>query len=253
MHIKMKSCFRRLLLAILFFGCLISVKAQPVWNFDVTMGALLPLGDFKSIDMGNSSAGYSEMGFSLNLDGDYFINERISATGRFNLSRTGIDSDAFSQQLDKWFADYLIEDKVRYDINSWSWNNVAIGLKGNLPFFSNKVFIEIGVFPGVAIPSVPDLNLTIDDETNERYIIGQTEKETKVAFSIMGDLGFRFKISDQMQFAFRGSYFRSEMKFNHIGYAKSYVSGVPDQKIFDREMEIPIQTLGVSAGLVYFL
>lgn len=240
-------------LVMLFVACAVSAQAQQEWRFGITMGSLFPMGTFKGVDVADPNSGYSELGFSLNLDGDYYLNERISVGGRLNLSRAGIDSEAFGKQLDIWFADYLIEDQTRYDINSWSWNTVAVGIKGNLPFFSNKVFIEAGIFPGLAIPSVPDVNISIDDKENQQFVIGQSEKKTKVAFSAMGDLGFRFKISSQMQFALRGSYLLSKFSFDHVGYKKSYELNRTDVKIYDREMSVPVHALGVSVGLVYLL
>ena len=227
--------------------------SQSPFQVGISMGPTIPQSEFKQTTTNSNNSGYATSGFSLNVDADYYLNDFFAVTARFNYANAGINKNAIIETLDARMADYIIEDQTRYDIGAWNWNTLGVGFKANIPLVRNRFSAVAGFFPGLSIPFVPGMDMKIDDEENNLEYVSQSIKETNVSFSWMTDLSFQFQINSQMQLLLRGSYYQSNIEFNHISYTRKKNLNEIDQLLDDKLFQIPIKTISTTIGFIYYL
>jgi hypothetical protein len=247
----MKKAIRFLFLPVLIFLASITCQAQEKFKVGISMGQVYPLNEFKSIDPAKATAGYAQTGFTLNVDGDYFLHNRFSVSLRFHFGNVPINQPEFKKKLNNELSSYfLANDTVQYDINYWQWVSPLIGCKFNYPIVLNKVYVEAGIFTGVNFTQIPNQNLVFNDKANKQLVISQNVETTDISIPISCNAGFRFRINETIELKVNAEYFQTKTSFNHVNYVKKDNSEVKTE-ISKDEYHIPIQTLNATLGLVY--
>ena len=225
-------------------------------NIGISMGPIFPLGNFSSVNNNTLSAGYSESGFNLAIDADYFLHNRFALSAKLLFGTTTIDADAFSIRLNNELSDYMNlkneENKVNYDINYWQWSSPMIGAKYNYPILINKTYVEIGAYTGVNFTQIPDQNLSYLDSENKREIISQNDTDKDISVPLSFTCGIRFKIREKMQVRINADYFYTKANYTHVNYIKGGNVTQRDE-ISKEQFSVPIQTISTSVGLIYTL
>ena len=215
------------------------------------MGQVYPLNEFKSINPGSNKAGYAQTGFTLNVDGDYFLHNRFSVSLRIHFGNAPINLSIFKDRLNNELKAYIsANDTVQYDINYWQWVSPLIGCKYNYPIILNKVYVEAGIFTGVNFIQIPNQNLVFNDKANKQSIISRNIGNSDISLPFALNAGVRFKINESVQLKVNAEYFQTKASFNH----KSYISkegSTENTPITEYQFNVPIQTLDASIGLVY--
>lgn len=230
--------------------------AQSKVKVGVSMGPVFPLGSFSSTNSNSLSAGYSETGFNLAIDADYFLHNRFALSAKLFFGTTTIDADAFSVRLNNELAAYMnlknSENKVNYDINYWQWSSPLVGAKYNYPISINKIYVEVGAYSGVNFTQIPDQNLSYLDSENSREIISQNDTDKDISIPLSITCGVRFKINEKMQLRFNADYFYTKANYSHVNYIKGENANKREE-ISVEQFSVPIQTISATVGLVYVL
>lgn len=227
--------------------------SQSPFQVGISMGPTIPQTEFKQTTANSNNSGYATSGFSLNIDGDYYLNDYFAVTARFNYANAGINKNALIETLDARMADYLIEDQTRYDIGAWNWNTLGVGFKANISLIHNRFSAVAGFFPGLSIPFVPGMDMKINDEENNLEYVSQSIKKNNISFAWMTDFSLHFRINSQMQLLLRSSYYQSNIEFNHISYTRKKNMNEIDQLLDDKLFQIPIKTISTTIGFIYYL
>jgi hypothetical protein len=225
--------------------------SQEKFRASLSMGQVYPLGNFKSIDHSAENSGYAQSGFTLNIDGDYRLHNRLAASLRFHFGNSAIDQFEYSKRLLSELTGYVTEtDTVQYNINYWQWASPMIGLKYNYPIIINKIYVEVGAFTGINFVQIPDQNLFFNDNENKRIIISQNVGNTDITLPLAVNAGFRFRINERVQLKLTAEYFKTRTNIEHVSYYQ-LENTIEQVEIKKDEFDVTIQTVNVSAGLVY--
>jgi hypothetical protein len=239
------------LFCIAFVAITYTGYTQDKFRTSLTMGQVYPLGTFSSTNHFSNTSGYAQTGFTLNIDGDYHLNNRLDASLRFHFGNSPIDQVEFSKRLSNELAGYVSgTDTVQYAISYWQWASPMVGLKYNYPIIINKVYVEVGAFTGISIIQLPDQNLIFNDKVNKQFIVSQTIDNTNISLPFAINGGFRFRINQQVQLKINAEYFRTKANYEHVSYYQ--LENTTEQvEIKKSEFDVTIQTLDITAGLVY--
>jgi hypothetical protein len=249
--ILMKKGLKFLLLPAILFSVSIVCQAQEKFKVGISMGQVYPLNDFKSIAPALLTAGYAQTGFTLNVDGDYFLHNRFSVSLRFHFGNAPINQPEYKKKMANELAGYFsTNDTVQYDINYWQWVSPLIGCKFNYPIILNKVYVEAGIFTGINFTQIPNQNLVFNDKANKQLVISQNVETTDISIPLSCNAGFRFRINETIELKVNAEYFQTNTSFNHVSYVKKDNSNVKTE-IAKIENQIPIKTLNATLGLVY--
>jgi hypothetical protein len=236
-----------LILAVISTACF----AQEKFNASLSMGKVFPIGKFSNSDITSKQSGYAQSGFTLNIDGDYFLHNRIAVSLRFNFGNAPINQSEFRKYLNNELSDYIKEtDTVQYNINYWQWASPMIGLKYNYPIVINKFYFEAGLFSGISLVQIPDQNLYFNDTKNKRIVVSQNVGKTDITFPLAINTGLRYRINPRMQFKLNAEFFTAKTSIEHVSYFQVEKSTAQNE-IEKYSFNVPIQTLNLSAGLVY--
>jgi hypothetical protein len=251
--IVMKKAFKFLFLPALIFSASVICQAQDKFKVGVSMGQVYPLNEFKSVGPASNAAGYAQTGFTLNVDGDYFIQNRFSLSLRFHFGNAPVNQAEFKNRLDNELKDYFTEiDTLHYDINYWQWVSPLIGCKFNYPIVSNKVYVEAGIFTGISFIQIPDQNLAMVTtyKSHQKLLISKNIEKNDISIPFAFNAGFRFRINNSVQFKINAEYYQTKANYNHESYFQSLDTAALE-KIEKYAFNVPIQTINATIGLVY--
>ena len=225
--------------------------SQEKFKATVSMGEVFPLNNFKNTDLNSSVSGYAQNGFTLNVDGDYFIINRLAVTLRFHFGNAPINKDAFKNFLVNDLQGYYPPaDTAQFEMNAWQWVTPLIGLKYNYPIVINKVYIEAGAFTGLCFIQIPNQNLIYNDKVNNRLVVSHNIETNCISMPLALNAGIRFKINPTVQLKIAAEYFSARSQYTHESYYQ-WQNSVEQIEISKTEFNVPIQTVNVTAGLVY--
>lgn len=224
-------------------------------NVDISMGTSVPIGAFADNDNASNKAGFAKPGFTMNIDGNYFLNGRLSISGRVTMGNLTIDEDAFYGKLRDEVISYLPDSAADMNFNagSWLWISPMVGFKYNYPIVSNRTWFEAGIFTGVNFIYIPDHSLMVDDVAGKQYVIAENTKQTDISIPVMIDAGIKTQINKNMCFNVKVSYFQSKAEFEHKSYLRKYGESEIHKEIHSTDYAVPVKTLQFSVGLTYLI
>lgn len=229
-------------------------NAQDNFKVGISMGPVFPLNQFKSNDYSAMPVGFSQSGFSLSFDGDYYFIHRLAVSARFNFGLSSMDKVAVDDWLDHQMTGYLSAntDNNLYSVDYWQWSAPLIGLKYNYPIVINKLYVDVAGFTGLSIVQTPNQNLKIIDEDNKRAIFSENVDSKTTALPFMFDGGLRYVATNNIQVKFMASYFQSKANFDHVNYIMKENATEPDL-LQTKSYNLPVQTLSFNIGIIYNL
>jgi hypothetical protein len=247
----MKEILKFLFLPTFLFSVVFICQAQEKYKVGISMGQVFPLNDFKSNDPSSNKAGYSQTGFTLNVDGDYFIYNRFSLSLGFHFGNAPINQSEFKKKLNDELKDYFSEnDTVQYDINYWQWASPLFGWKFNYPIVLNKVYVEAGMFTGICFFQIPNQNLVFNDKGKNQLVISQNVETSFISIPFCFNAGFRFRINKSIELKINSEYFQTKANYTHVSYSEKYNSNEKIE-IANYKFKVPVQTINATIGLVY--
>lgn len=236
-------------LTLLSFGTF----AQNPVKVSLTMGSAIPLAEFKSSDNSKLDAGFSNKGFILNIDADYYLHNRLCLSGRFHFGMSDIaDKPAFNWMKSN-LGNNFFEDSIKTNYGFWQWSAPLLGAKFNYPLIINKLYIETGLFSGFAITQIPILYIELNDIDTARKIFSQNITKSVYSMPFMADLSLRLILNDRIQLKIQSSYFQTATNHQHTSYFSNLNTPKINNEIKTVNLKVPIKTINLSAGLVYTL
>lgn len=219
------------------------------------MGSVIPLGEFKSTDIGSLNSGYAENGFALNFDGDYFLHNRLAVSARLNFGMTDMNELAFIKKIESELSEYIEPngENVYSNFSNWQWSAPMLGLKYNYPIVINILYIDAGIFSGISISKIPDQNIHIEDNLNKQTIFSENYGKQSLAIPFMADLGLRFILNQKMQLKLSSGYFQSKVNYSHLNYIVKYNATSIEKELANYAISVPIKNLNFCAGIIYTL
>jgi hypothetical protein len=244
---KMKRTFILLTIAIITlitFGAK-AQESSPIKSYFGFFGGLsIPQGDFKSTDYYNNKSGFAKTGVTFGLDGAYYFHKNwgIGATFAFHdqgeLNATDVNNLA-AGYTSSYSADQTTVtavDRIHY---------LSLLLGPQYSFTYGKFIIDLRASAGfLKVTSTPSTQMELSGVTDQTAIFSQQSASATV-FGYGGDVGIRFKLSDNVFLHLRGAYINSQ------GPAITNDGRTTDiGRIVTRQPITSVQTtLGLSFGL----
>lgn len=242
-------------LALLLLAIITSnqVLSQNGFKVGISMGPVYPIGEFKNADYQSLPAGFSQSGFNMSFDGDYYLIHRLAISARFNFGLSSMDKVSVADWLDAELSEYLSTNASNnlYSIDYWQWTAPMLGLKFNYPILINKLYVEAAAFSGLSIIHTPDQNLTIKDEENEYSVYSENIESTSYSIPIMVDFGLRYYASKNIHLKIYTSYFQSEANYERVNYIVKDNSTEVWKELGASKITLPIKTMSINLGIVY--
>lgn len=227
-----------------------NVVGQNNFKVGISMGSVIPLGEFKATDMKTLDAGFSETGFTLNFDGDYYLHHRLAVSARFHFGLSSIDQSNVYDWLKGEMANYFVDDTLSTsNIGYWQWSAPLLGFKYNYPIIINKLYLETGLFTGLNICPIPYQSISIDDLDNERKYYSDNKPGTSLSVPIMIDGAFRLVLGENIQIKLQTSYYQTNINYKHKNSFQNINTAVIDINEF--EVNVPLKHISVSLGIIY--
>ena len=226
--------------------------AQSKFKAGVSMGIVNPLNEFRSTEMKSLNAGFSEMGVTLNFDGDYYITHRLSFSARFHFGLADINKSKTYEWLKDEMNNYFIADSLTSsNIGYWQWSAPLLGVKYNYPIIINKFYFETALFSGLNISPIPTQSIIFTDPTIKRTYFSDNKPGSDISIPIMIDGCFRIVLNENLQLKLLASYYKTNISYLHKNSFQDINNEIYDINEF--EIKVPLNTIDFKLGLIYTL
>lgn len=242
-----------ILIFISLFASLLKAK-NPV-RATISMGTSTPLKPFSSRDFSDSHAGFANQGFVVNVDGDFFLNNRFALTGRMHLNNNPIDQASYFTKLDHDVLSYMPDSSKNafYNEGNWLWIAPMAGIKYNYPLILNKAWVEVGLFSGVQFSKIPDQNMVVEDEVTKERIITKNLERSDIVFPLAIEGGLRMNINRLTQLSLKAAYYHSKVDYTHVSYKVDANGAQVGETINQVNQSVQTNSLQFTLGLSYRL
>jgi len=238
---------KSMLISVILISSLIT-RAQ-VSNINLSMGATIPLGDYKST-ADATSTGYAGTGFTLNIGGKYFIVDYLGIGGTLNYGTNSTDEDALKeswlQYVKDLYPDYVIppDANVEFNTNLWNYVNLMVGPVFSIPI--SRISFEFKAQAGISFITPPKRELYITYTNNEIY---NNSGGSNVAFGYLLGASIVFQANDDYGVRVGADYFGSKAK---LDLESRVDDGIGGSEIITEVWEVPVTAIHATVGIVYF-
>ncbi|MDB5025007.1 MAG: hypothetical protein JWP78_2762 [Mucilaginibacter sp.] len=208
---KMKRTF--ILIAIAFITLTtFGAKAQesPVKSYvGFFSGLSIPQGDFKSTNYDNNKAGFAKTGVTLGLDGAYYFHKNlgIGATIAFH-DQGELKSSDVNALAAGYTSSFSADQTTVTAVDRYHYWSALLGPQYSFTY--GKFIIDLRASAGILkVSSTPSTQILLSGITNQTTTFSQQSASATV-FGYGGNLGIRFKLSDNVFLHFRGAYVSSQ-------------------------------------------
>ncbi|HEY9045132.1 MAG TPA: outer membrane beta-barrel protein [Ohtaekwangia sp.] len=175
----------------------------------ITAGGSAPVGAFSKSDAGtfnhwNNKAGFAKTGFTIGVEGAYYILPKFGIAGTLYFADHGALSKSDAATLGDSYTDaFAVDESTVSTSKRYRSLNVMAGPQFSLPL--NKLTIDVRVMAGVVKSfSTPEVTVQLEDQSTFKQA-----SSTGSAFGWQAGAGFRYALSDHLGFLFRADYFKS--------------------------------------------
>ena len=177
----------------------------------ISSGLSVPLGVFSKTDVGvfgnwNNKTGFAKTGFTIGVEGAYYVLPKIGIGGVLNFSDHGILSKRDAQKLGDSYTDaFAVNYTTVYTSKRYQNINLLIGPYFSFPF--HKITIDLRAMGGlIKSTSTPEISVQLEDDPTNVFI-----QKSSTAFAIGGQLGLgcRYALSDKIALSLRGDCFHT--------------------------------------------
>jgi hypothetical protein len=251
----MRKRFCRSVLFVSMLTLALTAEAQSDFRVGISMSHVTPLSTFGSANIMDLESGFSESGYSLNFDGDYFFHRRLAVSARFHFGLTSMNKAAVTDWLKHQMNDYLsdVDENNLYSVDYWQWSSPMLGIKLNYPLLINKLYVDVAAFSGLSIVKTPVQSMKIIDEANEQIIFSENIVANQLSVPVMAEAGIRWMASDRIQLKIHAAYFQTGTKREHVSYIVKDNTNEVSEEIGRNTITTPIQTMNLGLGLIYYL
>ena len=123
----------------------------------LTAGPSLPMGDFRSADLYNESAGFAKTGFNIDLQGGYYFTKNVALSGSAFFSQYSLDQ----QKLREQFAQEFPGSQFTLSLDHWQYYGFVVGPMVTWDA-SPKTFFDFDLMTGIANANSPKTEVTLE-------------------------------------------------------------------------------------------
>jgi hypothetical protein len=174
----------------------------------ITGGSAVPLGNYSSIDIDNSAAGFAYSGYVLSLHGGVPL-KKLRTTGisvQVDYFSNTFASKAFLRQI-------ATEPSLNYTLysnGSYTGINTMIGTLSSFPV--KKTFIDVSAQVGVSSVSFPSILIKMDDGNGNEGYVG-INSASGIAVCYAAYVGWRLPLGHKFCATARVGFFSTKPTF----------------------------------------
>lgn len=208
---KMKKTFTLLTIAsisLMTFGA--KAQESPVKSYVGFFGGLsIPQGDFKSANYDNNKAGFAKTGVTFGLDGAYYFHKNLGIGGTIAFHDQGeLKSTDVNTLAAGYTSSFSADQTTVTAVDRYHYWSALLGPQYSFTY--GKFIIDLRASAGfLKVTSTPSTQMLVSGVIDQTTIFSQQSASATV-FGYGGNLGIRFKLSDNLFLHFRGAYINSQ-------------------------------------------
>jgi len=235
---------KKILIIILVSLTIYTYAQEKKTYIGLSMGASIPVGDFASKNLDNTSAGFATTSSSFNLS-------FASKLGDGNFGLAGMIYSHFYDIDDNIWATAIATkeqtpSEVRWSVlNNGSWSVMGLMLGGFSSFpLSEKVSFDTRLMLGMGQTTSPEVAIRRSSPSESIWV--KQSSASAIALSYSVGLGFRFNINDKISILTNIDYFGTNPSFNTELIDSK---GKKEIKNFSYSLSSINPTVGIAIGL----
>jgi hypothetical protein len=187
-------------------------KAQesPVKSYVGFFGGLsIPLGDFRSTNYDNNKAGFANTGVVFGLDGAYYFHKNFGIGGTIAFHDQGeIKSNDANILAAGYTSSFSADQTTLTAVDRYHYWSALLGPQYSFTY--GKFIIDLRVSAGILkVTSTPSTQMQLSGVISQTGIFSQQSASATV-FGYGGNVGIRYKLSDNLFLNVRGAYINSQ-------------------------------------------
>lgn len=229
---------RTITVMIALFALITSSYSQDEKGFiGISLGPSIPIGDFASKDVKNSSAGGADPGAIFNLSFSYKL-------GESNFGIAGLlhgQSNPFNSQvlIDNVF-DQSAPVNLTVESENWEIGGLMLGGFGSFPI-TQKVSFDTRAMIGYLNASSPEFTITYSTNAQKGWI--KTESASTYSLSYLVGAGFKFDVGKKIYLLTNVDYLSSNPEFTDVSIKSS------DGNSQKKTIKQSINSINLSVGI----
>jgi len=170
------------------FLIVLSISSYSQSFMGITIGSSIPISDYRDISSKNDNTGYGETGYSIAIDGAYFLSDTIGIGLSFGINgHYGVDVTAWTNEI----AGDSPASTIAISSDLYSITTFMVG-----PYFNNaigdKLNFNLKLLAGLFIATSPAIIVFVDG-----IIVTFTPASTGT-FTVLFGAGLDYLISDKV-------------------------------------------------------
>lgn len=202
----------------------------------ISLGPSIPIGEFASKDINNSSAGYAKTGALLDISFSYKLGKIFGVSVLLRGQTDNLDNAAFG-------IDLANQTGNNWSVSSkpWSMGGLMFGGYGSF-LVSPKVSFDAKAMIGFLRVTSPEINTTLSGSGGSGWLKQNSVVATSFSYILSG--GFKFDIGKKTCLLTNLDYLVSKPEFRNVEVVTS-LGGAPQISTFRQN----IQTINFSMGI----
>ncbi|QZE12726.1 outer membrane beta-barrel protein [Halosquirtibacter laminarini] len=227
------------------------------WNFGLSMGSSIPIGNYNSSDISQDKSGYAETGFFLDVSAFYEVNSSFSWVGKLRFNSNPIDNRsvyerAVAQSYPPMGLD-LEDSETTFNMNDW----LSGALLGGAQYRWNiyDTYFDVYAMIGLQIWFLPDYEMSnpnVPGKPGMTYV-ESSEKDQTVGFASLLGVAYNVPLKNNVMLRINCDWSGSNVQSS---YSQNYVPNEitpasPVVQVGEQEYSAFNSSVNVGIGLVY--
>lgn len=175
----------------------------------ISLGPSIPIGDFASTDLNNSSSGLAKTGAIFDITFAYKLGTNMGLTAMLRGQSNPVDNQSLLDQLNR--EDPTISWRV--DSKNWGIGGFMFGGYGSFAIATGKTSFEWRAMIGFLSASSPDL--TLSGTQNGISAWAKLNSTTSTSFAYLIGAGFKFNVGAKICLLTNLDYMGSSAEFKN--------------------------------------
>jgi Outer membrane protein beta-barrel domain len=205
---NMKRNFTLLSIALITLMA-VSAKAQVKSYLGFFGGASIPQGDFAKSDYSNNSAGFAKRGITFGLDGAFYFYKHLAIGATISYQDNGELTYNDALNIATGYTSAFQSDVSTVTAVN-RYHNVNILLGPQYSFEYHKFILDLRASAGIIKNySTPEITTILNGSASQTETFYQ-RSSTATVFGYAGNVGLRWKLSDNWCLGIHGAYINSQ-------------------------------------------
>ena len=215
------------------------------------------MNEFANKSATDLKSGYAQKGFSLSLDANYSLSNKVTLKGMAFLNNNPVNRlGVYNQLVNRMKQYFTIDDAdqqfLSMTVNPWVWNGILIGPVYTINF--TKLSWDFQVLGGLNVTYLPQQKLLYENPANNWIFLHHNLNTIDSSYGLLAGTAFRFPVSDKVFLRLGIDYYnsRASVRYEEIKITKEGAVTHIDQ-LKEGTSVVPIENISGTIGLVYYL